>query len=460
MFLRQIHQSLDFLTKSCLFTKTSHTGAVYCLATGPDTFATGSFDCTIKIWTYAGNAEAKTCTGHEGMVLGLTFSNVSQEILSVSRDKKLKFWNSHLGKETASITLEAYAICVCVANDQSIFITGSYDKKIRIWDYIHKEVIRILDGHTEEIDAVRITSNGRFLISGSSDFSIKLWKMTDLSCITTFEAHSDRVRDIVLSKDERLIVSSSTDNNVKVWRCLNQKDEVTFQCIPNRWMGYYAFALSKTPEKWMKHCHVDEYNLNILHVYSYQNDYMNVRKALQEDVPFLTTVTDENPLGIAVKRNSVQSVIEILNYLNELSIRQPGVFENYLRLIEHDIPSLVKYNSPVVAKFLDTAFKKSENSPSLGVPKHKLPYVKKSKSFKINTDKFISKTGEVEDVAFTKSLFKLNIEKGSQDSIALLKNCIENSSIYDGNSNFVNTLIDYKSRKNCLLTSFMCILAI
>ncbi|MGL5194128.1 MAG: WD40 repeat domain-containing protein, partial [Chroococcales cyanobacterium] len=42
-----------------------------------------------------------------------------------------------------------------------------------------RQVTQTLTGHSDSVNAVAMTADGKMLVSGSSDKTIKLWKMPD-----------------------------------------------------------------------------------------------------------------------------------------------------------------------------------------------------------------------------------------------------------------------------------------
>ena len=54
--------------------------------------------------------------------------------------------------------------------------TGSYDKTIRIWDIETGATVgNPLMGHTDCVQSVAYSLNGRCIISGSDDMTIRIW---------------------------------------------------------------------------------------------------------------------------------------------------------------------------------------------------------------------------------------------------------------------------------------------
>jgi WD40 repeat protein/tRNA A-37 threonylcarbamoyl transferase component Bud32 len=78
-------------------------------------------------------------------------------------------------------------------------------------------LLKTLTGHTNGVESVSFSPDGKYLASGSRDGIIKLWNVSDGSLIRTFEGHNDSVHSVSFSPDGRYIASGSDDKTVRLW---------------------------------------------------------------------------------------------------------------------------------------------------------------------------------------------------------------------------------------------------
>ncbi|MBD6618426.1 PDZ domain-containing protein [Komarekiella sp. 'clone 1'] len=106
---------------------------------------------------------------------------------------------------------------VAFSPDGRTVVSGSHDTTIKLWDVRTGREIYTLQGHSNSVDCVAFSPDGKILASGSSDKTIKLWDVTTGGQIRTIQAHSDSVRSVVFSPDGKTIASGSDDKTIKLW---------------------------------------------------------------------------------------------------------------------------------------------------------------------------------------------------------------------------------------------------
>ena len=114
---------------------------------------------------------------------------------------------------TVSLGTKGYEISYC---NNSVAI-GSAHRDILILDAVTGGQMAILSGHTDEVEAVSFSSDGRSLVSGSDDKTVKLWDIQTGGAIKTFSGHTELVRSVSISVDSATIASASFDKTVRLW---------------------------------------------------------------------------------------------------------------------------------------------------------------------------------------------------------------------------------------------------
>ena len=106
------------------------------------------------------------------------------------------------------------------------YITCSFDKTIIIRNSEDNTVIRTLIGHIASVRDILLLSDGR-LASCSEDKTIKIWNLTNGSCEQTLIGHSNMVY-CLLELPNSILLSGSHDSSIGVWD-ISQKDKKELQ---------------------------------------------------------------------------------------------------------------------------------------------------------------------------------------------------------------------------------------
>lgn len=79
-------------------------------------------------------------------------------------------------------------------------------------------LVQTLEGHTDWIDAVAVTPDGRRVVSGARDGQLKIWDLHSGQATATLEAHDGQITAIAVTSDgERVVSAGYYDATVKVW---------------------------------------------------------------------------------------------------------------------------------------------------------------------------------------------------------------------------------------------------
>ena len=94
---------------------------------------------------------------------------------------------------------------------------GRWYKTIKLWEVATGALIRTFEGHTDWINSVAFSADGRLVLSGSADRTIKLWDAATGALIRSFEGHLAGVTSVAFSADGGRVLSGSVDGTVRIW---------------------------------------------------------------------------------------------------------------------------------------------------------------------------------------------------------------------------------------------------
>lgn len=104
---------------------------------------------------------------------------------------------------------------IALDRDGKTLASGSFG--IRVWDLKSGKQLRSLKGHSDWVEALAITPDGKTLVSASADKTIRLWNLQTGIQIRKLLGHTGAVKAIAISPDGKMIVSGSEDKTVRLW---------------------------------------------------------------------------------------------------------------------------------------------------------------------------------------------------------------------------------------------------
>ncbi|CAG8464371.1 1252_t:CDS:10 [Acaulospora colombiana] len=177
------------LKPKALYTHHAHEKDINSIAVSSNdkTYATGSQDKTIKIWSVVDGSLLGTCVGHKRGVWSVQFSPVDHTLVSSSGDKTIKIWSS-----------------------------------------TNFSCLKTLEGHTNSVLKVSFLTSGLQLISCGSDGLLKLWTIKSNECVATLDNHTEKIWALAVRKDEKVVASGGADSLINLW------EDITIEEIEQR----------------------------------------------------------------------------------------------------------------------------------------------------------------------------------------------------------------------------------
>ena len=158
---------------------------------------------------------SRFCADYSGIV---QYSPDGKYIISTkSNPNEIILWKAENLTEIRRFSGHSDRIeCVSFSPDGKTLVSGSEDKNVRIWDIQTGDSIRIIDGLNSSVYSVHFNSDGTKLLIGLKSGYVVLFNMETYSFIKYYKEHQRAVYAAKYSEDNMRILSVSCDNDLVV----------------------------------------------------------------------------------------------------------------------------------------------------------------------------------------------------------------------------------------------------
>jgi WD40 repeat protein len=93
--------------------------------------------------------------------------------------------------------------------------SASWGKTVKLWSVGGKQ-LSTLKGHTDKVNSVSFSPDGKTLATASDDNTVKLWSVGGKQ-LSTLKGHTNWVTSASFSPDGKTLASASADGTIILW---------------------------------------------------------------------------------------------------------------------------------------------------------------------------------------------------------------------------------------------------
>ncbi|KAH8100742.1 WD-repeat protein [Phellopilus nigrolimitatus] len=198
----------------CSSSLSGHSAPILCAAFSPTGahLATGSGDCTARLWDLASETPSHTLAGHRGWVLCLEWEGRARRLATGGHDGHVRLWDPATGAPVGD-AMRGHAKWVTSLAWEPIHLdaanprlaSASKDGTVRVWNPATRRVEYCLGGHAASVNCVKWGGGGvggkGALFTASSDRTVKVWDPNGGKLLHTLKDHAHWVTTLALNTD-------------------------------------------------------------------------------------------------------------------------------------------------------------------------------------------------------------------------------------------------------------------
>uniref|UniRef100_A0A7S0Q3Z6 Small-subunit processome Utp12 domain-containing protein n=1 Tax=Coccolithus braarudii TaxID=221442 RepID=A0A7S0Q3Z6_9EUKA len=199
---------------------------INCLAYSPGgaMIATGGGDSKVKLWSPASGFCFVTFTEHAAPVTAVAFVPHGRAVLSASLDGTVRAFDllRYRNFQTLVSPTPAQFICVCVDPSGEVVVAGSRDTLlIYVWNLQTAQLLEALSGHEAPVSCLAFGVGaggvGSFLASGSWDKTVRVWDFVSSNAAIDVLQHGADVLDVAFRPDGEMLAAATLDGQIALW---------------------------------------------------------------------------------------------------------------------------------------------------------------------------------------------------------------------------------------------------
>ncbi|MCG9131689.1 sigma-70 family RNA polymerase sigma factor [Candidatus Poribacteria bacterium] len=170
----------------------------------------------------------------KGRINAITYSADGTR-LAVASSIGIWLYDTHNGQALDLLTTHTdYVNSVGFSPDGRTLVSGSKDGIIRLWDTQTGILRRSLIGHTGSVSSVVFSADGTSLASRNKDNTIRLWNAQTGELQNTLKGHTNAVLSVAFGPNGKTLASGSKDNTIRLWNAQTGELQNTLTLIGHK----------------------------------------------------------------------------------------------------------------------------------------------------------------------------------------------------------------------------------
>ena len=177
----------------------------------------------IRLWDAEDGKDRGLIGKQEDMALGVAFGPAGAELVSVGRDRTVRVWDVGKREQTQAFRPEGAASedprivqAIAYSPDDSLLAVAGEGVSVDLWRASDRTKTGSLPGHTDTVNTLAWSGNGKLLVTGSTDRTAIVYDLTTNKVRHTLK-HPGAVFAVAMTRDGKTIATGGFDKVVRLW---------------------------------------------------------------------------------------------------------------------------------------------------------------------------------------------------------------------------------------------------
>lgn len=181
---------------------------------------TGGKDGRVRVWRITPSRQTMEASlkEHRGPVNSIQVVKDCSACVSASSDGSCIVWNLDTFVRTQAMFASTVFRRILYHPDESQMITCGSDRRVTYFDSFDGEAIRVLEEASDaELLAMDIEQSGTVFVTGGRDGLLKVWHYDNGETIGIGKGHSEAINAVKISPDRKEVVTVGSEGAIMVW---------------------------------------------------------------------------------------------------------------------------------------------------------------------------------------------------------------------------------------------------
>ncbi|KAG2034445.1 WD40 repeat-like protein [Suillus americanus] len=184
------------------------------------------------------------CRGHRFSVTSAVASDDAQFLYTSGKEGTINKWSLQSGKKIATFYKQRVSkgkekalpqdiqghtdeiLSLAVSSDGRYLASGSKDRRVGVWDVEKDEWVKGFGGHKDSVSSVAFRKGTQQLYTGSFDRTIKLFDLSAMGYIETLFGHQDTILCLDALRGETAVTAGARDRTIRFWKIADESQLV------------------------------------------------------------------------------------------------------------------------------------------------------------------------------------------------------------------------------------------